>query len=736
MNSQRIQSVGLMALKILAYAASVLLIVYPLASLPGLIAAAAAVPLGVIAAHVAIRCRVRAGVVLATAGAVAGLGLFAQSILGTPLWLSKALSVPTVLTLIGVMTFGLLVFATVVALRYLANRYPTLVVLEGMAVVLVVVLSFVGHRESNIGQPREFADWAFGAGHDPRQVLRILGVVTAAGTILLLLNARRGKQAVGAIVVLAALMGGMYAASLRWLPDLERQVARHDDDDPSKGEDPKDPKKTEKPRRPGTPGREADHGDGQQDRESPSFSPQDWPNKPKPMAIVTLEDDYKPAQGNLYFRQNVYSQYNGRRLVRAVAQEIDADVPRDFPVEAAKVSLSPGYSDVKTTVPMTISLLRPHVRPFGLTNVSRFEARANRNPDTFIRSYFCESQALTKGIWDKKFLTAKGGDPKWSADVRASYLQGPLDPRFKALADEILSKIDSKKVPAPVQNSTVVRALTIRRWIEKNMVYSLNADHSHAEDPVSSFLFGDRRGYCVHVAHAMTYLLRSVGIPARTAVGYSADAARSGQGSGILLSCTDAHAWCEVYLEGLGWTVMDAALERSETPPPPPADVAAQSFYNNQNRPKFEPQELVKAEELAPARKERAVLLAALLAVVALFGLYSVKVWRTVAPKFAPAGQLYRVCYRAAVDRLAELGQVRQFGETREEFAERIAKWNPEFLALSQAHVRRAVTGLEPCQQAEWQRMLARTLDRIRGTMPRKSRVFGRLRPLSWLRTR
>lgn len=738
MDTQRLQSIGLLALKIVAYVAAVVVFVHPLASLPGMVAAVLAVPVAAVAAEAAVRLRVRGGVVVAVGAVAAILGVFAQSILGQPQWLSRMMSVPTVLNLISVATFGLLVFGVVLPLRYSAARYPTLVVFEGMAILLMVVGSFLGHRESNIGQPRQFADWAFGAGHDPRQILRLLGVCAAAGTILLMFKAQRGKQAVGAFVVLAALMTGMYAISLRLLPDLDRQVAKNDN--PPQDPEPQDgKKKPDQPQKPGKSGgqdKEPDHGDGQQDRDTASFAPKDWPNKPKPMAIVTLEDDFTPPQGSFYFRQNVYSQYNGRRLVRAVTPEIDADVPRDFPVEATKVALSPQFPEFKTSVPMTISLLRPHARPFGLTNVSRMEARANRNPDSFIRSYFCESQALTKGIWDAKFLFPKAGDPAWSAEVRASYLQGPQDARYKALADGILSKIDWKRYKPAMYQSPAVRALTIRRWIEKNMVYSLQADHSQADDPVSSFLFGDRRGYCVHIAHAMAYLLRSVGIPARTAVGYMADAGRAGKGSGILLNCTDAHAWCEVYLEGLGWTVMDAALERSESPPPPSTDIAAQSFYNKLNRPVFKPQEITKPEEPNPARDQRRIALIVALVVGSVLGMYSVKVWRTVAPKFAPAGQLYRVCYRAAVDRLAELGQVRHFGETREEFAQRIARWNPEFLVLSQAHLRRSITGLDPCGPIEWQSMLTRTLERIRTTMTRKSRVWGMIRPFTWMGTR
>src|SRR5262249_8626336 len=207
---------------------------------------------------------------------------------------------------------------------------------------------------------------------------------------------------------------------------------------------------------------------------------------------------------------------------------------------------------------------------------------------SFERTYYAKSQALRLHASHPALVGRAAGDQGWSKSDRARYLEGPTDPRYKELAEQVLATIDWDKLKSEYRNSPAINALAVRRWIEKNMVYSLQADHSRATDPVASFLFGDRRGYCVHVAHAMTYLLRSVGIPARVGAGYLVDAGRPGLGSAILLQCTDLHAWCEVYVEGAGWVVMDAALEQSESPAPPAADLAAQSFYGELNRPQID----------------------------------------------------------------------------------------------------------------------------------------------------
>lgn len=86
------------------------------------------------------------------------------------------------------------------------------------------------------------------------------------------------------------------------------------------------------------------------------------------------------------------------------------------------------------------------------------------------------------------------GNKSWTKEQLALYLHGPSDPRYKELADQILSEIDWKRFKPEYRDSATLRALTIRRWIEKNMTYNLAADHRGAEDPVASFLFGSRRG--------------------------------------------------------------------------------------------------------------------------------------------------------------------------------------------------------------------------------------------------
>jgi len=765
----------LLLLKGASYLAAVLLFVGPLAGWDGRLAAIAAVALALVLSRLAQVHRVRGVVLAAGTLLAAGLGLYGERLVGGPVWISRWFGYQTVLSIGNILTFGLLTLSAVFALRALALRWSMFVGLEAATVMVVVVWLFAGHRDSNISQPRFFADWALGAGYEPRLVLLAIGLATSGAISLLLLRSERISKTLTSLALLAVFTVVVFLLLFHNVSDFgsflvkravsqtesKQQGDQNDDQNDGQSDNSNDGRKNNQSEdqsqdqnqnnkndkkhnhNNGDNEDERDHGDGQTDRDDLSFDPKDWPNKPRPMAIVTLQDDYRPPVGYFYFRQNVYSQYQGGKLVRAVTNGLNSDVPDAFPTGRVQYPAGEFNDQIEQLVPMTISTIAPHVRPFGLANVRVIEARQNIDPTSFERTYFVEAQALTtpkaEGTMPFPIHLAdrKGGDANWSDAVRKHYLQGPDDPRYKELAERIIADSVSEGTFKPeYQNSPILRALAIRRWIEKNLVYNLRADHSRAAEPTTDCLFGDRRGYCVHVAHAMCFLLRSVGIVSRVGAGYTCDVGRPGHGSAILLTSVDMHAWCEIHLTGVGWMIIDAALERSESPCPPEVDTAAQSFYGERNREQPDLTPLEPEDEPTPEERGARLVLYVFLTLAMIMALYGVKLWRRVAPRFAPERQLYRLCYRAVIDRLAEVGLIRQFGETREEFAQRVADCAPEFAALTAAHVRRAVGGLESHRRAEWIALEGQVARRIAATASLRRRVLGWINPFTWVGVR
>lgn len=76
------------------------------------------------------------------------------------------------------------------------------------------------------------------------------------------------------------------------------------------------------------------------------------------------------------------------------------------------------------------------------------------------------------------------------------------------------------------------------------------------ENPIESFLFKTRYGFCSHYASAFVYLMRVAHIPARVVTGYQGGELNK-VGDFLEIRQADAHAWAEVWLDNRGWIRVD-----------------------------------------------------------------------------------------------------------------------------------------------------------------------------------
>lgn len=100
----------------------------------------------------------------------------------------------------------------------------------------------------------------------------------------------------------------------------------------------------------------------------------------------------------------------------------------------------------------------------------------------------------------------------------------------------------------------------VREVLENRVSYTRTAPEiPEGEEPVEWFLKTGREGNAVMYAAATTLALRAHGIPARYVEGYylSEGAAAAGENGTVTLTGQDAHAWTEVYFDGIGWLPVD-----------------------------------------------------------------------------------------------------------------------------------------------------------------------------------
>jgi transglutaminase-like putative cysteine protease len=105
--------------------------------------------------------------------------------------------------------------------------------------------------------------------------------------------------------------------------------------------------------------------------------------------------------------------------------------------------------------------------------------------------------------------------------------------------------------------NTFDEVMALTTYLQHNFQYTQQLGHvPPGRDPVDWFLFDVKKGYCEQFATAETLMLRSLGIPARLATGYS-----TGDYDPVLDQAIvrehDAHAWVEVWFPNHGWVPVD-----------------------------------------------------------------------------------------------------------------------------------------------------------------------------------
>jgi hypothetical protein len=148
------------------------------------------------------------------------------------------------------------------------------------------------------------------------------------------------------------------------------------------------------------------------------------------------------------------------------------------------------------------------------------------------------------------------------AATRQSDLQLPHPyPRVQALARSITAG----------DATTYDKVESLLTWMGRHTRYSTDIPQlPRGADSVTEFLFGNRVGFCEQISTSLAVMLRSLGVPAREAVGYV-----PGGFDPITdlyqVHANDAHAWVQVWFPGYGWQSFDPTAVVPSTPPSPGA---------------------------------------------------------------------------------------------------------------------------------------------------------------------
>jgi len=253
------------------------------------------------------------------------------------------------------------------------------------------------------------------------------------------------------------------------------------------------------------------------------------------------------------WRTTAYTKYSKRTWHRGLALE------RARPIAEGRWQIPLEGSGVGYDATEMVAHFRPHVAfataiPVPLYPVSfelpvrdlRYRTDGTVGPRDYLRgntTYTVISRS------PPTLPTARGIEYPISEEDKQANLELPedLDPRIRNLAETLTA-----------EETTVfdkVRAIELHLAYEYE--YDLRAPSGWPDELVSAFLFRTRRGYCYHFATAMVLMCRSIGVPARLAVGFMRGEARDTEEDLYVVRGEDAHAWPEIYMPYGGWMMFE-----------------------------------------------------------------------------------------------------------------------------------------------------------------------------------
>jgi len=270
-----------------------------------------------------------------------------------------------------------------------------------------------------------------------------------------------------------------------------------------------------------------------------------------PVFLVKVEESLEVEPPRYYWRGRVYDQYLNGRWTNRPTNVSDFDPLQDL-LEAV---IQTERGEARFTVTMKLqeqSLLYMPAEPFWVNRKGSVETIQVPDQGQEVTAWKADPALTAESRYQVRALVGNptvrqlrdaGTDyPGW---VTQRYLQVPeeLEPEIRGLTETVIA---GRETPYDM-------AAAITRYLRTELEYSTALNELPQDrDPLLWVLFDYKKGFCMYYASAEVMMLRSVGIPARLAVGF-AEGSYDEDGQTYTVVRTDAHAWPEVYFPGLGW---------------------------------------------------------------------------------------------------------------------------------------------------------------------------------------
>ncbi|MFH9198538.1 DUF3488 and DUF4129 domain-containing transglutaminase family protein [Streptomyces anulatus] len=319
------------------------------------------------------------------------------------------------------------------------------------------------------------------------------------------------------------------------------------------------------------PGNGRGSGGGTISAVNPLVSLQNNLNQPDNREVMTYRSNIENPQ-SLYLRILALDEFNGSEW-RSSTRRL-TDVPdrlpqptglgRDVSVTEVRTNISASRSYQQTYLPLPYPASEVRVggrwryEPEGRTLVGD-DGQTTRGAQYEVGSLVVEPTAAQ--------LAAAGSPPE---ELVREYTQVPGS--LPGVVAETAEKVTEGASNAYEQ------AVKLQDWFASDggFTYDTTVTSGTGSSAIARFL-RDREGFCIHFSFSMAAMARTLGIPARVAVGFTPGTMKAD--GAISVGLRDAHAWPELYFEGVGWTRFEPTPSRGSTPswtrPEVPTDSAS-----------------------------------------------------------------------------------------------------------------------------------------------------------------
>lgn len=255
------------------------------------------------------------------------------------------------------------------------------------------------------------------------------------------------------------------------------------------------------------------------------------------------------AENPSYLRLLTLTEFDGVRW-SAPAASVRLPVSRSLPPPVITAGVKTRTENHRISVDNLVNAELPV--PYAATSVSGVNeplgSQWSWDPATrTVQGQNTSSQGLEYNVTSVAISPSRSALRNASANPASSLfpltaLPADLDPLLASLAAEV-----TLGATTPYD-----KALALERWFtrEGGFTYSTAIVGSDEGDPVVDFLT-ERVGYCEQYAATMALMTRSLGIPSRVNIGFTAGTVNA-EGSWIVRG-RNAHAWPELWFDGLGW---------------------------------------------------------------------------------------------------------------------------------------------------------------------------------------